>query len=101
MSDNNSGLRTFFTVITSPIWAPVAAVAGADSDNAAKAIGSYPGNLVGNAITNPLSAIGNVGKMMSGNDDKVRSKLIHMLFIFLLQVRKIIIKRLRLTRRMN
>lgn len=89
MSDNNSGLRTFFTVITSPIWAPVAAVAGvvaapftaaadsADSDNAAKAIGSYPGNLVGNAITNPFSAIGNVGKIMSGND-KVRSKLIHM-----------------------
>lgn len=80
MSDSNSGLKTFFTVITSPIWVPVAAAAGvvaapftavsdsADEKNAAKAVGSYPGNLVGNVVTNPFKAIGEVGKMMSGND---------------------------------
>ena len=28
MTDNNSGIKTFFTVITSPIWVPVAAVGG-------------------------------------------------------------------------
>ena len=87
MSDKEvkSGLRKFFTVVTSPVWVPVAAVGGLvaapvqavgdsideakDTDNAAKGVGSLPGNFVGRVVTNPFKAIGKVGEAM-WDDDK-------------------------------
>lgn len=79
-----SGLRKFFTVVTSPIWVPVAAVGGLaaapvmaiidsvedgeKADNAAKGVGTLPGNVVGRVVTNPFKAIEKVGEAMW--DDK-------------------------------
>lgn len=84
MSGENKGIRTFFTVITSPIWVPAAAIGGLiaapvkaivdsvedaeESDNAAKGIGHFPGNLVGNVITSPFKTIKQVGEKLSGTE---------------------------------
>jgi len=75
-----SVLRKVVTVITSPVWVPVAVAGGlivspvkalADSvedaertSNAAKGVGMFPINLVGNALTLPLRAVGAVGETM-------------------------------------
>ena len=77
---DKSAIRKIFTVLTSPIWVPVAVAAGAvaapfkaigdsidegeKNKSAARGIGSLPGNVVGNAITSPLSAVISVGDAM-------------------------------------
>lgn len=79
-------LKLFFTVITSPIWVPVAGVAGlvtapvrgiidsveyaeengeSDAEKATKGIATAPGFIIGRAVTGPFEMIGDVGKMMS------------------------------------
>ena len=78
--DEKSTLRKVFTVVTSPIWVPVAAVGGLaaapvkavsesidegkEKDSAAKGVGSLPGNLLGNMVTGPIDAIKKVGETM-------------------------------------
>ncbi|KAL3864381.1 hypothetical protein ACJMK2_006069 [Sinanodonta woodiana] len=87
MSD---AIRKVMTVVTAPIWLPVAAIGGLvsgpvrgvidavetgentegnDAKKAAKAIGSLPGSVVGRTVTGPFVAIGVVGKSLWGDDD--------------------------------
>lgn len=84
MSDNKSGLRRLFTVITSPIWVPVAAAgslvaapfqAMGDShkvanktESAGIGVISYPGTTVVRAVSNPFKAVAEVGEAMWGED---------------------------------
>lgn len=86
---SNDPLKTFFAVITSPIWVPVAGVAGlvaapvraiddaveyadkngdSDADKVAKGIATAPGFVVGRVITSPFEAIIGVGERMSKKD---------------------------------
>ena len=77
---DKSAVRKIFTVLTSPIWVPVAATAGLvtapfkaigdsvkegdEKNSAARGIGSLPGNVVGNVITTPFSAVKYAGDAM-------------------------------------
>jgi len=79
MSDKNT-IRKLFTVVTAPVWVPVAAVGGLvtapfkaakesvndaeKSDSVAKGIGMYPVNLMGNIVTSPFKAVGKVGEAL-------------------------------------
>ncbi|KAK3590254.1 hypothetical protein CHS0354_041332 [Potamilus streckersoni] len=84
-------MRKAMTIITAPIWVPVAAVGGvisgpirgikdavengeqsggSDADKAAKTIGALPGSVVGRTVTGPFEAIGYIGKSMWGDEEE-------------------------------
>lgn len=81
---SKSGIRRFFTIVTSPIWVPVAAAgslvaapfqAVGDSievadktESAGAGLSSYPGNAVVRVVTNPFKAVAEVGEAMWGKD---------------------------------
>lgn len=77
------GIRRVFTVLTSPIWVPIAAAGGlvtapveavkksmeeGEREGAAKGVGNLPGNVIGSVVTSPFEAIGKVGEAMWGKD---------------------------------
>ena len=81
---DNKGLRRLFTVITAPIWVPVAAAAGlvaapvravkesvkeGKTKGAVKGVGNLPVNVIGSVVVTPFSAIEKVGEAMWGKDD--------------------------------
>ena len=84
MSDDNNTIRKIFTVITSPIWVPVAAASSlvaapfqaiGDSVNVAKktdsagaGVASLPGTAVVRVVSNPFKAVAEVGESMWGKD---------------------------------
>lgn len=73
MSSNGSSFKTFFAVLTSPIWvpctaavslaaAPLVAVAYSVNDgDPVKGIANFPGYLVGSALACPVAAVAAVG----------------------------------------
>ena len=80
----NKGLRRLFTVITSPVWVPVAAAGGlvaapvravkesveeGKRKGAVKGVGNLPVNMVGSVVATPFQAIEKVGEAMWGKDD--------------------------------
>uniref|UniRef100_A0A8W8I0Q3 Uncharacterized protein n=2 Tax=Magallana gigas TaxID=29159 RepID=A0A8W8I0Q3_MAGGI len=85
-NDENKTIRKVFTVVTSPLWVPVAAVgslvaapiqAVKDSkevaektDSAGAGVSSYPGNAVVRLVTNPFKGVVKVGEALWGKDDK-------------------------------
>ena len=82
--DGKTGLRRFFTILTSPIWVPVTVAASlvaapfqaiADSVDVADrtkssgaGLASYPGTAVIRVVTNPINSIACVGESMLGDD---------------------------------
>lgn len=82
--DDKSGIRRFFTIVTSPIWVPVAAAGSlaaapfqavgdsidvADKTKSAGAgLSSYPGNAIVRVVSNPFKAVAEVGEAMWGKD---------------------------------
>lgn len=80
--EENTTIRKAFTVITSPIWVPVAAAGSlvaapfqavkdsvevADKTNSPGAgVSSYPGNAVVRVVTNPFKGVAKVGEAMWG-----------------------------------
>lgn len=79
--DGKTGLRRFFTILTSPIWVPVTVAASlvaapfqaiGDSVDRTKSSGaglaSYPGTAVIRVATNPINSIACVGESMWGDD---------------------------------
>lgn len=83
-SDENKTIRKLFTVITSPVWVPVAAASSLvaapfqavnDSVNVANktnspgaGVASLPGTTVVRVVTNPFKAVAKVGESMWGKD---------------------------------
>ena len=82
--DGKTGLRRFFTILTSPIWVPVTVAASlvaapfqaiedsvgvADRTKSSGAgLVSYPGNAVVRVVTNPVKSIAYAGESMWGDD---------------------------------
>uniref|UniRef100_A0A8W8HZM7 Uncharacterized protein n=1 Tax=Magallana gigas TaxID=29159 RepID=A0A8W8HZM7_MAGGI len=76
--------KRFFTIVTSPIWVPVAAAGslaaapfqavGDSIDVADKTksegagLSSYPGNAIVRVVSNPFKAVAEVGEAMWGKD---------------------------------
>lgn len=85
-NEENKTIRKVFTIVTSPLWVPVAAVgslvaapiqAVKDSkevaektDSDAMGVSSYPGNAVVRIVTNPFKGVVRVGEALWGKDDK-------------------------------
>lgn len=83
-SEDKDIIRKVFTVITSPIWVPVAAASSIvaapfqaidDSvkvankvDCAGAGVVAFPGQCVVRAVTNPFKAVAEVGESMWGKD---------------------------------
>lgn len=83
-SDENKTIRKIFTVITSPIWVPVAAASSLvaapiqaiddavnvanKTESAGAGVASLPGTTVVRAVSNPVKAVAKVGESMWGKD---------------------------------
>jgi hypothetical protein len=82
--EENTTIRKAFTVITSPIWVPVAAAGSlvaapfqavkdskdvADkTDSAGAGVSSFLGNVAVRVVTNPFKGVAKVGEAMWGKE---------------------------------